>query len=375
MKPKTIVLMAIAIACGLGASYMTSQILDNRDKGGKKEQIEKVTIIVAKKKLSLGMRFIEPEKFLKEDQVPKEFAPAKALRSFKEVKNLYLKESVRAGRPLTHEDVSEEVTTLPIPDGYDAVGMQVNKETTASGFATLPGNRIDIIMTISGRGKKAYSRYLLQDVLVLAADTKLKPGNGQIAMPASIVTVALKPRDILKVKTARTGGTLSLVPRGSSSVDKLMIPPLTFDQLFEPNEGDQTAALPTEKLPEPKIEKEPEQQPVQEPTPVPEPVVPEPKLDTHTVQLIQGGLAQQRIFWIDQEGNKIREVNKEEQEELQTQQMPLPRVTQKAAPRRPELPNSGTNNPRANSGSQPELPGPNNPGIGIAPRQTEQPGD
>ena len=48
MKPKTMILMVVAIVCGLGASYMTSRLLAERGEAPAAEQ-KKVTVLVAKK--------------------------------------------------------------------------------------------------------------------------------------------------------------------------------------------------------------------------------------------------------------------------------------------------------------------------------------
>ncbi len=34
MKPKTMILMVVAVVCGLGASYMTSRLLADRSRAG-----------------------------------------------------------------------------------------------------------------------------------------------------------------------------------------------------------------------------------------------------------------------------------------------------------------------------------------------------
>ena len=53
MKPKTLILMVVAIVCGLGASYMTSRLLAERGDAPPPEQ-PKVTVLVAKKTLDMG---------------------------------------------------------------------------------------------------------------------------------------------------------------------------------------------------------------------------------------------------------------------------------------------------------------------------------
>ena len=67
MKQKTIVLIILAVVCGLGASFMTSRLLADRQ-----QQEETVKVLVAKKNLDSGMILKKPEDFLEEKEVPKD---------------------------------------------------------------------------------------------------------------------------------------------------------------------------------------------------------------------------------------------------------------------------------------------------------------
>ena len=52
MKPKTMILMVIAVVCGLVASYLTSRMLaQNKDAPAEEE---KVKVLVAKQKIPMG---------------------------------------------------------------------------------------------------------------------------------------------------------------------------------------------------------------------------------------------------------------------------------------------------------------------------------
>ncbi len=95
--------------------------------------------------------------------------------------------------------------------GHRAVGIRVNAESAAYGFATLPLSRVDIISTVRRADDKAtYAQVLLENVLVLAADDKTRRTEDGKAMLSTVVTVALKPEDMLKVRLAGEMGTLSL---------------------------------------------------------------------------------------------------------------------------------------------------------------------
>src|SRR6185295_17183500 len=73
MKPKTIVLMVVAIVCGLGASYLTSRVLAEReDQQPTAPVVEKVTILVAKQQVNAQIKLVKPEEFFTEKQYVKE---------------------------------------------------------------------------------------------------------------------------------------------------------------------------------------------------------------------------------------------------------------------------------------------------------------
>ena len=78
MKPKTMILMGLAITCGLGASYMTSRLLADRAPA----EDEKVRIIVAKRTLSVGERLSKPEEMFEFKDVAKDSEPPDAIKDF-----------------------------------------------------------------------------------------------------------------------------------------------------------------------------------------------------------------------------------------------------------------------------------------------------
>src|SRR5262245_61399832 len=82
MKPKTLILMVLAVACGLGASFMTSKLLAERQD----TQEEKVTILVAKKNLDMGLVIKNPDDCFQEKKVGKDDAPKNAIVDPEKVK-------------------------------------------------------------------------------------------------------------------------------------------------------------------------------------------------------------------------------------------------------------------------------------------------
>jgi len=209
MKPKAIILMGLAIACGLGASYMTSRLLAERSTP---DEPEKVEILFATKNISVHTQLVKPEEYFEKRAVSKDLAPADAITDFEALKGKKLKMSRNKGESITAANLYDK-GGIEIPEGFQAIGVPVNLQTTAHGLATLPGSRVDLHLTVRGQdvfGTKVY--LLLENVLVLAADIRVTP-EGDIAAPAQVVTFALKQEDILKANVAMDMGTIRLIMR------------------------------------------------------------------------------------------------------------------------------------------------------------------
>ena len=98
MKSKTMILMVVAVGCGLVASFLTSRLLAERNNAGG-PVMEKY--LVAKKNLQIGTVIKDPEKFFVEKDFPESSAPRKGFKSFEEIRNLKLSKPVSEDAPLT----------------------------------------------------------------------------------------------------------------------------------------------------------------------------------------------------------------------------------------------------------------------------------
>jgi pilus assembly protein CpaB len=272
MKPKTLALMGVAIACGLGASYMTSRLLAERSS----DDDPKVTVLVAKKILNIGDTIKVPEEMFQEKKFTRGDEPPGAIDNIELIKNRVLRRPLRAGDHVTPEDLMGDKDgdgmNIVLPAGFRAVGVRVNVESAASGFASLPLSRVDIVSTVRrADDKSTYAQVLLENVLVLAADDKMRRDDSGKPMPSQVVTLALKPEDALKVRLAGEMGTLSLLLRKINDVSRVDNGKLTFERLKSGSDGHnedaniEIATAPTAKPPV--VEAKP---PVVEPLPPPE---------------------------------------------------------------------------------------------------------
>src|SRR5262245_9372359 len=219
MKPKTMILMVVAIGCGLGASYMTSRLLAERS--AKPTDVPTVPVLVAKVRVPGWQAIKEPEKFFEIKDFPEDVAPKRALGSFSELKDQRLKKPIDEGKPVSQDDLltkeQEEVGHKLLP-GQRAVAIKVTTESIVGGFV-LPGSRVDIILTT--KGNDPTSRIVLQNMLVLAADTQDNRNPDQRVIIAQTVTVAATVEEAARLTLASSVGELRLALKGNGDTKRI----------------------------------------------------------------------------------------------------------------------------------------------------------
>lgn len=118
-----------------------------------------------------------------------------------------------------------------IKPGDVAVTMQVDDVNSISGLI-VPGDRIDILMTLSGSNDSAQTRPLLGNVLVLATGqntggVQSQEGDQAEAKQFSDITMELSPVDAQRLSVARKVGNLSVWLRHAGSDTPLELGTLT----------------------------------------------------------------------------------------------------------------------------------------------------
>jgi pilus assembly protein CpaB len=212
MKAKTLVLMFVAIGCGLVASYMTSRVIAERNPPADQE---KVTVLVAKKNVSIGTLLKDPEDLFEEKAFTKGEEPKKAIRTFDELREHRLNKPITAEQFVTADDLSNKDDNLTgvLPPGMRAVAIKVDATTSVSGFVT-PNSRVDIISTVRRNDSDTVTKILLQNVLVLAVDSQKAVDPDKPAFVGQNVTVAVTPKQAETLALAGELGTLRLALRG-----------------------------------------------------------------------------------------------------------------------------------------------------------------
>ena len=241
MKSKTVILMIVAIVCGLAASYMTSRVIADR----KDTDDEKITVLVAKQNLAMGTMITDAEKYFEEKPFTKGEEPKKAIRDFAQIKDHRLNKPLSAEQFVTPDDLTDrgqDSLSGLMRKGMRAVGIKVNVDDIAGGFV-LPQTRVDIVSVLR-QGDQQYSKIILQNVLVLAVDTLSQRPDDRQAIVSNTVTVEVTPAEAEKLSLATELGRIRLILRPWGDEEKVTskgATPRTLGQANDPKRDEITA--------------------------------------------------------------------------------------------------------------------------------------
>jgi Flp pilus assembly protein CpaB len=216
MKPKNMILLFVAIGCGLAASYLTSQLLANRDK-----QVATVKVLVAKKRIPSYTLIKDPETLFVEKELPENVAPKKAITNFVEAKDKRTNKVLSEEGFLLSDDLADAKTeglAVQMGPGERAIAVKVNAEKSVAGFV-LPGSRVDVVATLPGDQGAKESKIILQNMLVLAVDNKDSKEDQTKNVIGQTVTLSAKTEEALRLTLAQSTGELSLILRSFGDRD------------------------------------------------------------------------------------------------------------------------------------------------------------
>ncbi|HWE39082.1 MAG TPA: Flp pilus assembly protein CpaB [Isosphaeraceae bacterium] len=216
MRGRSGLLLALAVASGLGAMYGANKLLSKGAKGGADE----VSVLVAAR--DLPIEDVLKEADVRVAKLPRASVPAGALTDPKQVEDRWVMVKLFEGEPIVEAKLAPKGSpsglVARIPKGMRALAIEVNESTGVSGFV-LPGHRVDVIQTKPdggnrrGPGQTTEADTILENVLVLASgQTLTRPEDKSINVRT--VTLAVTPDEADLLVAARLKGPLSLSLRG-----------------------------------------------------------------------------------------------------------------------------------------------------------------
>lgn len=324
MKSRTIILMVVAVVCGLAASYLTSRLLAERANNEGQVEEEKVKVLVARQNLVAGTYVRDPQKLFVEKEFVKGQEPKKAAKSFDEVKDRLLAKSLSAEQWVSVDDLLKKEDAgigVKLPKGMRAMTIKVTIDTLVGGFV-LPNSRVDVVHTVRRDDKDSYAQIILQNMLVLAVGAVDVRDPEKKHIVDSTVTLAVTPDEAQKLSLAQTMGELRLMLKAPDDNEKVAARTIKPGDLLKGNSGGGGGSgSPGAGDEEPGGGKVPLSVPDvpragAEPGPVaeqPAPAAP-PRRKTHTLTLINGSETTRAVFVFNDEDEPEIQIQKSQPE-------------------------------------------------------------
>ncbi|MCS7239294.1 MAG: Flp pilus assembly protein CpaB [Thermoguttaceae bacterium] len=231
MRNRSLILLGIAVSCGLIASVGVTRALSKRNGLASAGPVEFVPIIVAAQDIPMGDMITE--QMIRTEPWPKNKIPAAAIREAERVLGRRPKTRIYANTPILENQLlaKGEAAVDPtehIPPGYRVVSVQVD-EVIGAGRLIRPGDRVDLLVFIQRnlqRGiPETVTRTVLQDVKVFAVGDQfdLQEAENKRSIAARSVSLLVTPRqaEILMLATELGSIRLSLRSHADDSVVEL----------------------------------------------------------------------------------------------------------------------------------------------------------
>ena len=143
MKMKSLVLMFIALACGLVASIGISQVME-RNKGSGDSSMEMEQILVATVDLNINDKL--DAQSVRLEEWPKTKVPEGSTHSLDEVTGMYTNARFYKGEPILKVKIASTQNNpfSTIPEGFRTSTIKVDEDTVMEGIG--PGDRVDVMV-------------------------------------------------------------------------------------------------------------------------------------------------------------------------------------------------------------------------------------
>src|SRR5262245_44542581 len=219
MRMKSLILIFIALGCGLVASIGISQVM-NRDVG---PSLEMEQILVALADIDIGSK-LDAQNVRLEDW-PKAKIPEGAVRRLEDVKEKFANARFFKGEPLHVNKISDTLTNIAnkVPQGYRAMPVKVDEDTVMKGIS--PGDRVDVMVFLKRNGQdipETGAFTILKNVRVFAVNTNTERASDSRGETVNFRTVSLlvKPEHARELAVATAMGKIMLTLRRPDERDE-----------------------------------------------------------------------------------------------------------------------------------------------------------
>jgi pilus assembly protein CpaB len=216
MRPKTLILLVLALGCGLVESIGISQVMQRNQDTGPSSETSPVWVAKADIKDNEPLTMQN----LKLEQWPKEKIPPGSLSKMEEIEGKRSRVKIYQGEAILDKKLlgKDEVdVSFNVPIGmrlYTVLGDPM----ASQGGLLHPGARVDVLVFVSKNTGplETGTKTILQDIRVFAVNDQVKAADekgGNESITAKTVTLLLTPSQAEKIALASEVGKIRLVMR------------------------------------------------------------------------------------------------------------------------------------------------------------------
>ncbi len=235
MRAKSLVLIMIALGCGLVASIAISQVMERGANSGN-GKVETVPIYVATTDIDMNEQLTAEN--VRMEEWPKSKIPEGAITSLEDVTEQFARTRLYEGEPIVTRKLADGISgpAIKIPPGCRVCSLTVRMDTAVS-YLVKPGDRVDIFGYFkAGRDiPKTGTQEILRNVRVFAINSETEQGVAEDgkAIIAKTVSVLVQQEQVARLMLAAELGNLRLVlRRPNEEVDNNVSETATIESLF-----------------------------------------------------------------------------------------------------------------------------------------------
>jgi pilus assembly protein CpaB len=214
MRTKSLVLIIIALGCGLVASIGISEVLKQKPSDG---GVETEPVLMAAIDIDIGTKLDAQN--VKVEQWPKGKVQEGAARSLEEVQDQYTRARMYAGEPiLSAKLMANKDEPAPIPEGFRAIPVKVDLDTVVG--LIQPGDLVDVMVFLRAGPDVpragAYTILRMARVYAVNSQTDRDTDSKGHEVAAKTVSLLVKPKQAERLTLATEMGKLRLALRRPS---------------------------------------------------------------------------------------------------------------------------------------------------------------
>ncbi len=218
MRAKSVLLLVLALGCGLVASIGITQVMAKRDSNAPAPDADTQQIFVAL--ADIATNDLITAEMLKLEEWPKDKVPEGALTKIEEVEGRRPKAKIWQGEVILENKLLVDglaSASGDVPIGYRVVSVKVTNESGISNLI-FPGDRVDVLLYLKqcpGTVCETGVRTVFQDIRVFAVNElyNLEGTEGQNSINAKTISLLVTPKQAEKFTLATELGEIRLTLR------------------------------------------------------------------------------------------------------------------------------------------------------------------